>query len=106
MPGWLLQLGATVQCAHGGSVMAVSTNTQVSSPEGPLTTWEDSFLVAGCTLTPPSESPCLQVQWLQPATRVFIDGVPAVLTPSASLTDGTPPAPAVVVLVQTRVWGI
>lgn len=106
MPGYLVQVGATLQCAHTGQVSIVSSNARVTSDNVPLGMSTDSFLVAGCQLSQSGLSPCIDVLWPQPAQRVFINNLPALLSTATTQTDGAVPAPAVVIMTQLRVWGI
>jgi hypothetical protein len=72
----------------------------------PVATLADQFLVAGCVFTLPPPQPCLQVQWLTPATRVLVNGVPPITQGSTGLAisaTGVPQGPPVVVSTQTRV---
>jgi hypothetical protein len=110
MPGPLIQLGATVLCPHGGQVTDVPTNTRVLASGMPLATVADMFLVAGCTFTLPSAqpSPCLTVQWLTPAVRVFVNGTPALLQTSSGLCQSPeqlPQGPPIVAATQVQVIG-
>lgn len=105
MPGYLVQVGATLQCAHAGQVSIVSSNARVTSDSVALGTATDSFLVAGCQLSSSGVSPCIHVLWPQPAQRVFINNLPALVATAATQTDGAMPAPGVVILTQLRVWG-
>jgi hypothetical protein len=92
-------------CPHAGVVTIVSENETVLAEDGPLCTATDTFVVGACLLTEAEMEPCLTVAWLEPATRVFIGGVPALLTPSATITDGAEPGPATALVFQQRVWG-
>lgn len=105
MPGYLATAGTTLSCPHAGAVTIVSQVQKVLTESGPPCTATDTFMVAGCLLTQAQLTPCLNVAWLEPATRVFIQGAPALLIPSATLTDGAQPGPATVVMFQQRVWG-
>ena len=107
--GFLLHLGATVLCSHGGQAMPTSTSTRVQLSGQPAVNLSHSYQIAGCPFaTPePAPKPCLSVQWTSPATRVRIEGSPAILSTSQGLTlgpmgvQGTPQ----VVAEQTRVQG-
>jgi Domain of unknown function (DUF4280) len=110
MPGPLIQTGATIMCPHGGQVTNVPTNTRVLANGMPLATSADTFMVAGCAFTiPPSQpSPCLTVQWIQPAARVTLSGTPALLQTSNGLCQNpeqAPQGPPIVALTQLRVSG-
>ena len=109
MPGPLIQTGATIMCPHGGQVTNVPTNSRVLASGMPLATVADAFLVAGCAFTlGAAPSPCLTVQWVAPATRVLIDGTPALVQTSVGLCQNpeqAPQGPPVVAVTQPRVSG-
>jgi len=53
--------------------------------------------------------PCIRVQWLVPATRVMVNGSPAILQASSGMcfsAEGIPQGPPVVSAVQPRVTGM
>jgi hypothetical protein len=81
MPGFLLHLGATVLCAHGGQATPSAPNPRVLLSGQPATTLGAPYLVAGCAMPPPiaGNGPCVTGQWLMGATRVLIGGQPALL---------------------------
>jgi uncharacterized Zn-binding protein involved in type VI secretion len=110
MPGPLVHLGATIFCPHGGPVNIIPTNTRVLVSGQPVATLGDTYLVAGCafTIPGPKPQPCVRVQWLVPATRVFVNGQPAILQTSAGLclsAEQIPQGPPVVAATQPRVIG-
>jgi hypothetical protein len=108
MPGPLLHVGATVLCSHGGPAQFVSTNARVLVGGLPVATLADQTLVAGCAFSPGSPHPCVRVQWLVPAARVFVNGAPALLQTSTGLclaADQAPQGAPVPVTVQPRVIG-
>jgi hypothetical protein len=113
MPGFLVHVGAAVQCTHLAPVNAVTTNARVLVSGMPVVTLADTFLVAGCPFTlpttPPKPQPCVRVQWLVPATRVLVNGQPPILQASAGVclsVEQIPQGPPAVVATQTRVLGI
>jgi hypothetical protein len=65
----LLNDSSVMMCPHGGSVQAVTSNTRAQAAGGFLLRASDTFVVAGCPfvlgLVP---HPCVEVQWVQPAT--------------------------------------
>jgi hypothetical protein len=69
----------------------------------------DPCVIAGCTLNVlGAPVPCVTVRWPAPATRVLIDGRPALLLTSGALgvpAQQAPPWPLVVTSAQTRVVG-
>lgn len=110
MPGFLLHVGATAICPHGGQISIISTNTRVLVGGQPVATLADQYLVAGCAFTvPPGKpQPCVKVQWLTPAARVLINGQPALLQTSAGLCQSAeqiPQGPPTVIVTQVRAQG-
>jgi hypothetical protein len=69
--GALLTTVSMLMCPHGGTVTAISSNTQVSAGGAPLVRSSDTFIIAGCpfTLPGPVPSPCMTVQWIQTDTQ-------------------------------------
>ncbi len=110
MPGYLLHVGATVMCPHGGQVSIASTNTRVTVGGQAVATMSDTYTIAGCAFTVPGPKPqpCVKVQWLAPATRVIVTNQPAILQSSNGLclsADQIPAGPPNVVVTQLRAKG-
>lgn len=110
MPGFLMQVGASAICPHGGQVSVVSSNFRVKAGGQPLATLADTFTVAGCAFTVPGPKPqpCVKLQWLVPASRVMVGGQPAILQASTGLclsAEQIPNGPPNVVATQVRVKG-
>jgi uncharacterized Zn-binding protein involved in type VI secretion len=106
MPGPLFHVGAVAMCPHGGQITAIPGSPRVLVSGMPVATMADQFLVAGCAFTIPPPQPCLQVQWLTPATRVLVNGSPPVTQASSGLAisaTGVPQGPPLIVSTQTRV---
>ena len=111
MPGFLFHVGATAICPHGGQVTVMPANTRVTVGGQPVATMADICLVAGCAFTvPPGKpQPCVSVQWLIPANRVFVNGQPVILQTSSGIcmsAEQIPQGPPTVIMTQTRVSGI
>ena len=114
MPGFVLHVGAATQCFHAAPATAQSTNVRVFV--GPLAalTVDDVVTVAGCPFTlptvPPKPQPCVVIRWA-PATRVLINGRPAVVQlpgPGSGVSlsaEQIPQGAPIVGSVQTRVVG-
>ena len=66
MPGFLLHVGATVLCAHGGQAQPTAPNPRVKVGGQPIVTLPTVYTVAGCTLPPPpaANGPCVTAQWV------------------------------------------
>ena len=108
MPGPLFHVGATAICPHGGPINVISSNARVLVSGMPVATMGDQSLVAGCAFTIPPPQPCIRVQWLVPATRVLVNGQPAILQTSVGLCLGPTQAPQgapIVIATQPRVIG-
>lgn len=108
MPGFLLHVGASILCPHGGTTAIVSTNSRVLVNGQPVATMADVYMIAGCAFTVPvgKPQPCIKVQWLVPATRVLVNGQPPILQTSTGLCQSPeqiPQGPPIVVACQTRV---
>ena len=114
MPGFLVHVGATAMCPHGGQVTLVTTNTRVMVSGQPAVTLSDMMTIAGCPFqipTPggPKPQPCVTGRWVAPATRVLINGQPAILQMSTGLCQSAeqiPQGPPTVVQTQVRVGGM
>ena len=109
MPGPLFHVGATTICPHGGQVTTISTSARVLVGGMPVATMGDTFLVAGCAfILALKPQPCVKVQWLVPATRVLVNGQPAILQTSTGLCQSVeqiPQGPPTIVANQPRVIG-
>jgi hypothetical protein len=110
MPGFLYHVGAVAICPHGGQVQTISSNVRVLVSGMPVATISDVSLIAGCPFfVGPAYHPCIKVQWLVPATRVLINGQPALLQSSTGLClapDQAPQGPPTIVSTQPRVMGM
>jgi hypothetical protein len=104
MPGFILHLGATVQCTHVGTAMPVATNPRVSVSGQPIVTMSNTYSVTGCTFPAMSTGapPCATAQWTSAATRVTATGQPVILQDSQStcVPTGTP---LLIITTQLRV---
>jgi hypothetical protein len=103
MPGFVVQVGATVLCAHGGQAQPTTPNPRVTVSGSPTVTMTSPFTVAGCPMvTGGSPTPCVTAQWMMGATRVTSNGQPLLLMDSQAVCvpNGTP---VTIVATQTRV---
>ena len=110
MPGPLVHVGALLTCPHLGAITAIPSSPRVfvngaQAAFGAL----DIPTVAGCMFTlpttPPKPQPCVTVR-LETATRVFVNGQPAlILTPAAMClsVEQIPQGPPNATPIQTRV---
>jgi hypothetical protein len=103
MPGFLLHLGATVLCAHGGQAQPTAPNPRVMVSGQPSVLVTAPHAVAACPfLTSGVPTPCVTAQWMTAATRVSSNGQPLLLLDSQAVCvpNGTP---LVIVATQARV---
>lgn len=106
MPGFLLHLGAQVQCVHAGQATPTAPNPRVTVSGQPVATLPAPYAVAGCTLPPPTagNGPCVTAQFVTAATRILVAGQPVLLLDSQAVCAPTG-TPLVVMATQTRVTG-
>ena len=105
MPGFLLHLGATVLCAHGGQAQPSSPFPRVRVAGQPVVTQPAPYLVAGCPFAPGGVPvPCVTASWVTAATRLRAGGQQVLLQDSQAICtpNGTP---LTIVVTQTRVRG-
>ncbi len=107
MPGFLLHLGATVMCAHGGQAQPTAVQSRVLVSGQPVTALGAPYVVSGCALPPPTAAngPCVTAQFVNGATRVFADSLPLLLQDSQAICAPTG-TPLIVAVTQTRVTGM
>lgn len=107
MPGYLLHVGATVICAHGGQAQPSSPNPRVKVMGQPVVTQVFPYTVAGCSNPPPPANigPCVMAQWVSAATRVKVMGQPVLLQDSKAVCTPSG-APLNVLVTQMRVKGM
>lgn len=107
MPGFLLHLGATVLCAHGGQAMPTVTNPRVMVNGQPIVNQPSPYTIAGCPFTTPAgfPLPCVTAQWVTGSTRILSNGMPVLLLDSQAICvpNGTP---LMITATQTRVTGM
>ena len=105
MPGFLLHVGATVMCMHGGQAMPTAPNPRVRVGGQPVVTQPTVYTVAGCPFVPPGgNGPCVTAQWVSAATRVRVGGMPVLLQDSQAVCAPTG-TPLNIVVTQIRVKG-
>ena len=104
MPGFLIHVGASVICSHGGQAQATAPNPRVTVSGQPTVTMPAPWLVAGCALPPPTAAngPCVSAQFVTAATRVTSNGQPLLLIDSQAICAPTG-TPLLIVASQTRV---
>src|SRR5882724_11557069 len=94
MPGFLVHVGATVLCSHGGQAQPTVPNPRVLVSGQPTVTPTAPYVVAGCALPPPpaANGPCVTAQFVTSATRITSNGMPLLLLDSQAICapTGTP----------------
>lgn len=106
MPGFLLHLGATVQCVHAGQAQPTMTNPRVTVNGQPLVMQPVPYVIAGCPFNVSgAPSPCVTASWITGATRILSNGMPVLLLDSQAICapNGTP---LLIMSTQTRVTGL
>lgn len=106
MPGFILHLGTSAICAHGGTAQPTVSNPRVQVSGQPITTMPAAYTVAGCAFNiSGAPSPCVTASWMTAATRVTSNGQPVLLMDSQAICapNGTP---LVITVTQTRVTAI
>ncbi len=104
MPGFLLHVGATVLCAHGGQAQPTVPNPRVLVSGNATVTQPAPYTVAGCGLSGSSAPPCVTANWTSGATRLLSGGQPLLLQDSMSTTVA-PGTPLIITALQTRALG-
>jgi hypothetical protein len=104
MPGFLIHVGASVLCSHGGQAQPTAPNPRVAVSAQPTVTMPAPWLVAGCALPPPpaANGPCVTAQFVTAATRITSNGQPLLLLDSQAICAPTG-TPLLIVACQTRV---
>jgi hypothetical protein len=104
MPGFLVHVGAQVLCAHAGQAQPTTPNPRVTVSGQPTVTIASPYVVAGCTMPPPTagNGPCVTAQFVTAATRVTSNGQPLLLLDSQAICTPTG-TPLMILVTQTRV---
>ncbi|CAL78123.1 conserved hypothetical protein [Bradyrhizobium sp. ORS 278] len=103
MPGFMLDISSTVNCAHlPGKALPATPFPRVKILKQPIVVQTAQYTVTGCALTGSPNPPCATAQWTSGALRVKALGTPVLLQDSQStcVPTGTP---LTVMVVQTRV---
>jgi hypothetical protein len=108
MSGFLTP-AATMTCPHGGTVQAIPASSNLTAGGAPVLAATDTFIVAGCPfVVGVVPSPCIMVQWVQPATRSTRSGAPTLTAASVGLcigATGAPQGPVIITPGQTQATG-
>ncbi len=97
MPGFLLHVGATVLCAHGGQATPTAPNPRLTLMGQPSVALSGPYTIAGCPFPPQAGGPCVTGQWMVGTLRVISNGQPLVVQSGTSVCTptGTPLMPVV-----------
>jgi hypothetical protein len=104
MPGFLVQVGAQVLCAHGGQATPTTPNPRIAIGGAPSVLMTTPYVIAACALPPPptANGPCVSGQWLSGTARVLANGQPLLVQSSTSVCAPTG-TPMMIVATQARV---
>lgn len=107
MPGFLLHVGAVVQCMHGGQAQPTVPNPRVRVCGQPIVLQAAPFTIVGCTFPPPpaANGPCVTAQWVVGALRIKANGVPVLLQDSQAVCVPTGTS-LIISSTQVRVKGM
>lgn len=107
MPGFLLNVGSTVICAHGGQAKPTVPNPRVRVMGQPVVTQGPPYVIAGCANPPPPANvgPCIIGNWIMASLRVKVMGLPVLLQSSQAICVPTG-TPLITVITQPRVRGM
>jgi hypothetical protein len=110
--GQFLTTASALQCPHGGTVSASTSNTRTKADGAYVVRAGDTFSVAGCPFTlpgtPPVPHPCVRVQWLTEALRNSDASDKPLTTDSLGMClagDGAPQGSVIVANTQARQAG-
>jgi len=106
MPAYLMHVGASVICSHGGQAMPTAPNPRVRVSSQPIVTQPTIYTVAGCPFVSGTNPlPCVTASWGTAAVRVKAGGVPVLMQDSQAITvpNGVP---LNVLVTQLRVKGM
>jgi hypothetical protein len=105
MPGFLLHIGATVLCAHGGQAQPGAPFPRVLVSGQPVVAQPVPWIVAGCPFVPSAgNGPCVTGQWITGTVRVLAGGMPLTIMTGVSVCVPTG-TPMQALAAQTRVMG-
>ena len=86
MPGFILHVGATVLCAHGGQAQPTAPNPRVTVSGQPIGDAGGAARGGGLPVRGRrGAEPCVTAQWTIGATRVSASGVPVLVRQSGGL---------------------
>jgi hypothetical protein len=106
MPGFLLHVGAQVQCSHSGTAQPTVPNPRVTVSGQPTVLMTAPYVVAGCAFPPPpaANGPCVTAQFMTGSVRITSAGQPLLLLSSQAICAPTG-TPLLILQTQIRVTG-
>jgi len=110
MAGHTLNVNASLQCPHGGSVSISSSNQRAKADSASIATQPDTTTVSGCPFQKPAgsttvPSPCVRVQWIVADLRVKANSTPALSKSAVGLcfsAESIPQGPVSIVNTQSK----
>ncbi|MBR8837434.1 MAG: hypothetical protein DSM106950_26345 [Stigonema ocellatum SAG 48.90 = DSM 106950] len=108
MPGFILDVGSTIQCIHAGQAKPIISNPRVKIEGRRILTQVCICRITGCSNPPPPAGlgPCVTTApWITTAARVTASGMPVLLRDSQTLCIPTG-TNILIQSTQTRVKGM
>jgi hypothetical protein len=92
MPGYLLNMGAAVLCAHGGKANFTGPNARVKVMGQPVPMSSPPVVIGGCAFPPPpvANGPCVSATWLPPTLTLRVKSMGQGLVCQSSQAVATP----------------
>lgn len=114
MPGFIVQIGATINCTHGAAATIAPSQVRVKVGGQPAAVLPDVTTVAGCPFQIPigtgtKPQPCVKIQWTVPATRVKVNQQFVLVQSSMGLCQSAeqiPQGAPIIAATQVRVKAI
>ena len=105
MAGATLNVGANLQCPHGGAVQIATLNQSVKAESLYAALAGDQYAVVGCPFQIPAPpvtvpSPCLTVNWKLTDMRVTVNGDATLSTTSVGLCENAQKVPQGAVIIS------
>ena len=107
MAAHFLTTSSTLQCPHGGTITAASSNTRVKADGAHVLRSTDTFVIASCPFMRGSQpNPCVRVSWDVHCERHTSAGDPSLTRDSVgSCLDGSGGTQGTVVMVAVQTKG-
>ena len=104
MPGFILHMGASVNCVHAGIAQPLAPNPRVTVSGQPVVTIASPYSVAGCTFPAMTTGapPCVTANFVTSALRVTAMAQPVLLLDSQAVCVPTW-TPLLITATQPRV---